>query len=80
MQQSSEPKYRKSAQEASHAGEVSVAIWDDKSRFDSGLSSWGNGFFDFSRSLNVLNSPGAGYVQGKYDEGFYLLSEKSRDN
>jgi hypothetical protein len=70
------PKGRIKDQEK--CGQACVVLFDERSRQESGLHSWGDGFFDFSRSLHALNSPG--YVQGKFAEGFYVLSEKSRDS
>ena len=66
------------AKDKEKCGQACVVLFDEKSRQESGLHSWGDGFFDFSRSLHALNSPNV--VQGKFAEGFYVLSEKSRDN
>lgn len=58
---------------------VSIALVE--SDRDLAYSTWGGGFFDFSRSLQAFHSPGTlGLPKGKFTEGFYVLHEKSREH
>jgi|GEM_PF-5039457 len=63
------------------AGVAHVVLWKDSEKLyrDRDLShvKWGDGFYDFGKPLDVLNSAvWSPVVEGHYDEGFFVLSKK----
>lgn len=66
---------------SSSAGVARVALYQDPTWElvqDPSLSNWGEGFFDFSRPLKMLSVPFM--IDGKYDKGFFILTDKGRNS
>lgn len=60
------------------AGSARVMLWKEAGfrEMDPVFSTWGKGFFDFGRTLQVLNSQGmSSEVEGHYEDEFFVLSD-----
>lgn len=55
-------------------------MWKDSfphPEWDPMRSNWGEGFYDFGRTLQVLNAQGMpALVEGRYEDEFFVLSDK----
>ena len=64
------------------AGTVQVAVWRDRSdlaMMEEALTQTGEVFFDFSRPLQILDSPGwSSQIQTDSDDGFFVFSLNER--
>jgi len=58
-------------------GMACVALWQDRGVL-SEADVWGQGFYDFSKPVFMLNSGWPQLLEGHYDQGFFKMREKSR--
>lgn len=62
-----------SVSKKSSPGEVSLAIVEDDVSY-MGESTWGDGFYDFERSVRVMSSSARGQdFEGEFEDGFFKL-------
>jgi len=66
---------------ADNGGMAHVMMWKEPPPFyemDPMRPNWGEGFFDFGRTLQVLNAKGMStFVEGHFEGDFFVLSDKT---